>query len=84
MDTLVNLEIICKQYIDKMFEIEEFKSRLETLLISTKQKKELEMAIFRLENIMMWNTRVKFYKYGVEVASSLLGVVQQLRTRGDE
>lgn len=83
IDTLRQLELICKRYIDKEFELEEFQSRLETLIISDEKKAEIEKARFdavnRLEEIRFCSLEANFYKYGVVVATSLIELVKQTR-----
>jgi DNA-binding response OmpR family regulator len=83
IDTIGNLESICKQYIDKEFELEEFQSRLETLIISDEKKIEIEKArldaVNRLEEIRFCSLETNFYKYGVVVATSLIELVKQIR-----
>lgn len=83
IDTLRQLELICKRYIDKEFELEEFQSRLETLIISDEKKVEIEKArldaVNRLEEIRFCSLEANFYKYGVVVATSLIDLVKQTR-----
>lgn len=82
MDTIGTLESICKQYIDKEFELEELQSRLETLIISGEKKVEIEKArldaVNRLEEIRFCSLETNFYKYGVVVATSLIELVKQI------
>ena len=82
INTIGNLESICKQYIDKEFELEEFQSRLETLIISGEKKVEIEKArldvVNRLEEIRFCSLETDFYRYGVVVATSLIEVVKQI------
>ncbi len=83
IDTLGQLELICKRYINKEFELEEFQSRLETLIISDEKKAEIEKvrldAVNRLEKIRFCNLEANFYKYGVVVATSLVELVRRMR-----
>lgn len=83
MNTLENMELICKRYINKEFGIEEFQSRLETLVISDDQKVKLETARFdsvnRLEEIRFCSLEENFYKYGLEVATSLIEMIRKTR-----
>lgn len=81
IDILRQLELICKRYIDKEFELEEFQSRLETLIIS--DDKEIEKArldaVNKLEKIRFCSLEANFYKYGVIVATSLIELLKQTR-----
>ncbi|GAB6086706.1 hypothetical protein [Alkaliphilus crotonatoxidans] len=74
-----NLEVItniCEAYKYNKFEIEEFQSRLETVLVSDEYKEVLSKVLFdainRLEEIRFTELESNFRRYGQEVADALI------------
>lgn len=74
-----NLEVItniCEAYKYNIFEIEEFQSRLETVLVSDEYKEVLSKVLFdainRLEEIRFTELESNFRRYGQEVADVLI------------
>ena len=81
MDTLENLIIICNSFKEKEYSVQEFKSRLETLLIPDEYENEFSKIIYesinRLEEITFTALDENFYKYGLEVANILMAEVKK-------
>lgn len=67
---------ICKNFKEKKFDLLEFQSRLQTLIIEDEFKQYLSNLLYdvdnRLEEIRFCSLEENFYKYGVEVADSLM------------
>lgn len=76
MNTLENLIKISNCFKEQEYSVQEFQSRLETLLISDEYKNELSKVInesvSRLEEIAFTSLDENFYKYGLEVADRLI------------
>ncbi len=76
METLFMIENICIDFIERKFDIEEFQSRINTLVVEDSLKnslgKVLSDADNRLEEILFCSLETNFYSYGVAVAKNLL------------
>lgn len=76
MNTLENLIKICNCFKEKEYSVQEFQSRLETLLISDEYSHKLgesiNESVNRLEEIIFIASEENFYKYGLEVANRLI------------
>lgn len=83
MDTLELLTNICNAFKEKKYDLEEFQSRLRTLVIEGELKQALEKVLYdadnRIEEIRFCNLESNFYQYGVEVADSLLEKISNLQ-----
>lgn len=83
MNTLDNLTQLCLKFKEKKYDLEEFQSRLESMLIPNELTGELEKVRFdatnRLEEIRFCSLEENFYKYGVEVADNILKVISELK-----
>jgi hypothetical protein len=83
MGTLGKLTAICVDFQARKYNIEEFQSRLGTFLITDNLKLDLEKAINdalnRLEEIRFTSLEANYFKYGLEVANSLLEKIQALK-----
>lgn len=82
MNTLEKLSKICKMFKDNKIGIEEFQNRLETLEIFggcyTSLDKVKHESVNRLEEIRFTSLESNFYKYGLEVANSLLEKIKDI------
>ncbi len=82
MNTLENLFKICNLFKEKEFSIQEFQSRLETLLITDEYSQQLGKSINesvnRLEEIIFTASEENYYKNGFEVADKLIMEVELL------
>ncbi len=82
MKTLELIIKICKDFKDRKYELEEFQSRLQTLLVEDEVKQYLIDVLRdvdnRLEEIRFCRLEANFYQYGVEVADSLMEKVRSL------
>lgn len=82
MRTIEQIKKICNDFKGEKFDIEEFQSRLQTLLIDEEVKQCLNSILHdvdnRLEEIRFCSLEENFYKYGVEVADSLMDKVNGL------
>ena len=76
MKTLEMITNICNDFKERKFDLEEFQSRLQTLMIEDELKQHLKDVLHdadnRLEEIRFCSLEPNFYQYGVEVADSLL------------
>lgn len=76
MKTLEMITNICNDFKERKFDIEEFQSRLQTLMIEDELKQHLENVLRdadnRLEEIRFCSLESNFYQYGVDVADALL------------
>jgi division protein CdvB (Snf7/Vps24/ESCRT-III family) len=83
MNTVESLTYICQSFKEKKYGLEEFQSRLETLMISDELKLYLEKpmndAINRLEEVRFCSQESNFYRYGVEVAEILLETIKNIK-----
>jgi len=82
MKTLDQIIEICKKFKDKKYDIEEFQSRLQTLIVEDELKQYLNNVLLdvdnRLEEIRFCSLEENFYKYGVEVADFLMEKIRNL------
>ena len=82
MGTFEQIIKICKDFKEKKFDLIEFQSRLQTVLIADEIKQYLNSVLHdadnRLEEIRFCSLEENFYKYGVEVADSLMEKVNSL------
>lgn len=76
MKTLEMITNICNDFTERKLDVEEFQSRLQTLMIEDELKRHLKNVLRdadnRLEEIRFCSLESHFYQYGVEVANSLL------------
>ena len=81
MNTLENLIKICNFFKKQEYSVQEFQSRLGTLLISDEYKNELGKVINEsvnsLEEIVCTALDENFYKYGLAVADRLISEVEK-------
>ena len=82
MNTLEAIINVCTEYKLEKFEIEEFQSRLESVLVSDEYKqmvsKSLLEATNKLEEIRFCELESDFRKYGEVVADVLLNEVDKI------
>lgn len=82
MRTLEQIIEICKRFKDRKYDIEEFQSRLQTLIIEDDLKQYLNNVLHdannKLEEIRFCSLEENFYKYGVEVADFLIEKINSL------
>lgn len=83
MGTIESITKICNDFKQRRFGIEEFQSRLQTLVIQKTIKPDLEKVLYhidnRLEEIRFCSLQSNYYLYGIEVADSLLEYVKDLK-----
>lgn len=83
MGTVENIINICNEFKQKKIDIEEFQSRLKTLMIEDTIKYSLDKVLYdidnRLEEIRFCSLESNYYLYGIEVADSLLEIVQNIK-----
>jgi hypothetical protein len=76
MDNIDDLISICKLFIEKKYDIQEFQSRLETFVILDDQKyklaKLINESVNNLEEIVYTSKEDHYYKYGAEIANKLI------------
>ena len=82
MNTLKTLSSVCYSFKEGKFSLEEFQSRLESLMISDEMKVNLEKVRFDavniLEEIRFSSLESNFYKYGIEVADTVLEKINNI------
>lgn len=83
MDTIEKMTHLCLDFKEKKYDIEEFQSRLECLLITDEFVAALGKVRFdaanRLEEIRFCYLEEDFYKLGVEVADGILDIINGLK-----
>lgn len=84
MDTLQGITEICLSFKAREYGIEEFQSRLETLMITDDLVPVLAKvrsdAAYSLENIRFTRLAANYYACGVEVADTILKLISQIRS----
>lgn len=82
MNTLETISMICRAFKDGKFGIEEFQSRLETVVTSDELKQTLDKVMFdainMLEEIRFSSLELNIQMYGVEVADALLKTIDNI------
>ncbi|MBI4734137.1 MAG: hypothetical protein HY779_04915 [Rubrobacteridae bacterium] len=82
MNTLESMHKICESFKNKQYSIQDFQSRLETILITDEYKPYLDKlvrdAVNRLEEIIYTSAEDNLYKYGVEVAENLIKETEKI------
>ena len=83
MKTLEAISMICTAFKEDKFDIEEFQSRLESIIVSDELKQSVEKiklnAVNRLEEIRFCSLESNFPKYGAEVADALLEAINKIK-----
>ncbi len=76
MEDLIMLENVCNEFIERKYDLEEFQSRLKTLIVEDSLKNKLGKILTdadnKLEEIRFSSLESNFYPYGAEVAKFLL------------
>lgn len=84
MDNLEVMVEVCNNFKNKNFGIEEFQSRIETIIVPDAFKESIGRlqlsALNRLEEIRFCCLETDFQKYGDEVANSLLNAAMSQKT----
>lgn len=82
MRTIDKIIEICENFKNKKYNIEEFQSRLQTLMIEDNLKQYLNKVLYdtdnKLEEIRFCSLEENIYKYGAEVANSLIEEIKSL------
>lgn len=82
MKTLEQIIKICIDFKERKYDLKEFQSRLQTLLVEDELKQYLMDVLRdvdnRLEEIRFCSLETNFYQHGVKVADSLMEKVKSL------
>lgn len=83
MDVLNALDSLCQSYKKREFGLEEFQSRIETIVIPDKEVRKFEeillAAINELERIRFTSLEENYFQKGSEVADRLLNQLEEYK-----